>query len=146
MSLPAERGPQRPRAVREVLQATLFPDYEPTEPSIGFLARAFIVATLPHSRPSGNEFTRRNGYYRLTVLALTEIGLPYGRYPRLALAWMTTRAVKTRSSHLELGLSFSKFAQSLGITPTTGPRGTLSGLREQIHRLLSVSLCCHWDT
>jgi hypothetical protein len=62
-SLPAERGPQGPRAVRAVLQATLFPDYEPTEPSIGFLARAFIVATLPHSRPAGNEFTRRNGYY-----------------------------------------------------------------------------------
>ncbi|MEA2562160.1 MAG: hypothetical protein QOH06_3664 [Acidobacteriota bacterium] len=55
MSLPAERGPQQPRAVREVLQATLFPDYVQTEPSVGFLARAFIVATLPHSRPSGNE-------------------------------------------------------------------------------------------
>lgn len=146
MSLPAERGPQQPRAVREVLQATLFPDYEPTEPSVGFLARAFIVATLPHSRPSGNEFTRRNGYYRLTLLAPTEIGLPYGRYPRLALAWLTTRAVKTKSPYLELGPSFSKFAQSLGITPTTGPRGTLSGLREQVHRLLSVSLSCHWDT
>lgn len=146
MSLPAERGPQQPRAVREVLQATLFPDYGQTEPSVGFLARAFIVATLPHSRPSGNEFTRRNGYYRLTLLAPTEIGLPYGRYPRLALAWMTTRAVKTKSPYLELGPSFSKFAQSLGITPTTGPRGSLSGLREQVHRLLGVSLSCHWDT
>ncbi|HWM92619.1 MAG TPA: hypothetical protein VN493_17780 [Thermoanaerobaculia bacterium] len=69
MSLPAERGPQQPRAVREVLQATLFPDYGQTEPSVGFLARAFIVATLPHSRPTGNEFTQRNDYYRLALLA-----------------------------------------------------------------------------
>lgn len=51
-----------------------------------------------------------------------------------------------KSPYLELGPSFSKFAHSLGVTPTTGPRGTLSGLRKQLQRLLSVSLSCHWDT
>jgi hypothetical protein len=101
---------------------------------------------VPHSKPTSNEFTRRNGYYRLTLLSPTDIGLPYGRYPRLALAWLTTRAVKTKSPYLELGPSLAKFAQALGINPTTGPRGTLTGLREQLHRLLSVTVSCQWDT
>jgi len=37
---------------------TLFPAFEGNEHHLGFLARAFIVATLPHSQPTANEFTR----------------------------------------------------------------------------------------
>lgn len=55
--LPARKDLRQhpPKPVREVFQATLFPDYQPTELSLGFLARAFIVATLPHSRPQATS-------------------------------------------------------------------------------------------
>lgn len=51
---------------------------------VGFLARALVQATLPHSDPKTNAFVRRNGHFRLSIMAPKHVGLPYGRYPRLA--------------------------------------------------------------
>jgi Staphylococcal nuclease homologue len=62
--------------------------------ALGFMARAMVQATLPHSKVAGNEFTRVNGNYSLSIMAPSSIGLPYGTIPRLLLAWLTTEAVK----------------------------------------------------
>jgi Tol biopolymer transport system component len=47
-----------------------------------------VQATLPHSDPKTNEFVRRNGHFTLSILAPKDVGLPYGRYPRLVLAYL----------------------------------------------------------
>ena len=58
--------------------------------ALGFMARALVQATMPHKKVKGNEFTRVNGAYTLTMLSPSIIGLPYGSIPRLLLAWLTT--------------------------------------------------------
>src|SRR5690606_19500733 len=108
----------------------------------GFLARALVQPTLPHSDPKANEVVRRNGHFTLSILAPKDVGLPYGRYPRLVLAYLTTEAVRRKSPDLELGSHFSHFCATLGIPPTTGPRGSLPMLRDQLQRLFASTFQC----
>ena len=112
--------------------------------ALGFMARAMVQATLPHKRVAGSEFTRRNGAYTLTLLAPSQIGLPYGTVPRLLLAWLTTEAVKTRSRELELGDSLSGFMRELDMMPTGGRWGSVkpacsSGFTSQAFNFASAS-------
>ncbi|HLB43183.1 MAG TPA: hypothetical protein VJN02_10155 [Gammaproteobacteria bacterium] len=62
---------------------------------LAFMARAMVMATLPHSKPDGFSFQRKNGHYTLTMMANPEFGLPYGSLPRLLLAWVTREAKRT---------------------------------------------------
>lgn len=102
---------------------------------LGYMARVLVQATMPHSAKSGNEFSRSNGRLHVSILAPTEVGLPYGSYPRLLLAWLTTEAVRTKSSTLYLGESLSDFMEKLGLLPTGGRWGTIPRLRDQANRL-----------
>ena len=62
--------------------------------AIGYMARVLVQATMPHSCSQEAHFVRRNG--TLTVeIGGSRQGLPYGSYPRLLLAWLTTEAVST---------------------------------------------------
>ncbi|MGH7745443.1 MAG: hypothetical protein ACREQ5_11715 [Candidatus Dormibacteria bacterium] len=45
--------------------------------ALGYMARALVQATLPHSRPESNEFERRNGAFTLVMIAPSRVGLPY---------------------------------------------------------------------
>ena len=110
--------------------------------SIGFMARIFVQATLPHSRPRTNEFERVNRRYSLHLVAPPSVGLPYGSYPRLVLAWLNTEALRTKSPELHLGPTLSTFMHKLNLTPVTGKRGTARRLRDQLHRLFSTSIRC----
>lgn len=113
--------------------------------ALGFMARAMVQATLPHSKVVGNEFTRRNGNYSLTILSPSTIGLPYGSVPRLLLAWVTTEAVKTKSRELELGDSLSGFMRELDLVPTGGRWGSITRLKEQTKRLFASSITAIYE-
>ncbi|MDH3253791.1 MAG: replication protein RepA [Acidobacteriota bacterium] len=63
---------------------------------------------------------------------------------RLALAWLSTEAVRRRSREIELGPTFSSFMYKLGLTPVTGKRGTTSRLGNQLHRLFSTTIRCSY--
>lgn len=126
--------------IRRALSLDQEDAYEAGE--VGFLARALVQATLPHSDPKANEFLRRNGHFTLSILAPKDVGLPYGRYPRLVLAYLTTEAVRRRSADIDLGSHFSRFCGTLGIAPTTGPRGSLPMLRDQLQRLFASTFQC----
>jgi len=107
----------------------------PLPERLGFVARLMIAAPLPHSRPADIRFARTSGLQDLCLLAPQQIGLPYGRSPRLALAWMTTEAVRRKTRRIPLAPSFSGFARQIGITPSTG-------LRDQMLRLVHLSIVC----
>ena len=113
--------------------------------ALGFMARAMVQATLPHSKVAGNEFTRVNGNYSLTIMAPSSIGLPYGTIPRLLLAWLTTEAVKTKSRELELGDSLSGFMAELDMMPTGGRWGSITRLKDQSRRLFSSSITALYE-
>ena len=113
--------------------------------ALGFLARAMVQATMPHRRVEGNEFERRNGAFRLSILAPARIGLPYGSVPRLLLAWLTTEAVRTKSRDLELGDSLSAFMRELGLSVTGGKRGYIRAVKEQMLRLFAATVSCMYE-
>jgi hypothetical protein len=132
------------RDPREILRKIPPPgsSLDPSDRRLGFVSRLFIGTTLPHSEPADNQFTRTNGLYDLCLLAPRQVGLPYGRYPRLALAWMITEAVKKKTPLLPLPTSLSKFASQIGVTPSTGCKGTLTQLRDQLLRLVNLTILC----
>jgi hypothetical protein len=113
--------------------------------ALGFQARAVVLATLPYSDPKRGEFSRTNGGYRLTLLAPREVGLPYGRYPRLLLAWLATEAVRTGSPRLHLGPSLTGFLGELGLVPTGGRHGTIPRLLDQMRRLFVCTFHCSYE-
>ena len=135
-------GRRSPSPIAEVLQQQLFPDLNERHGPVGFVTRLIVATTLPHSRPDDNEFNRNSGLYDLCLLAPRRIGLPWGIYPRLCAIWMATEAVQKRSPLLSLGPTFSNFAWRLGISPSTGPRGTLTQLKDQLVRLSNLTVSC----
>lgn len=113
--------------------------------AIGYMARVLTQATLPHSKQEGNEFTRKNGNLTVTIMAPSDVGLPYGTVPRLLSTWIATEAVLKQSPHLELGASLSSFMAELGMMPTGGRWGSISRLRTQMNSLFSSFISCHYD-
>jgi len=131
---------------RLVTQALAIEDEDAKEGGhLRFTARALAMATMPHKKVEGNEFTRRNGHFSMTMLAPSRIGLPYGSLPRLLMAWVTSEAVKTRSAELDLGHSMSGFMKEIGISQTTGKRGQVRLLKEQSRRLFNATVSCSYE-
>ena len=110
--------------------------------ALGYMARVLVQATMPHKSTPSNEFQRSNGIFTLTILSPSVVGLPFGAYPRLLLAWLTSEAVKTKSPTLVLGPTLSGFMDELGLLPTGGRWGTIGRLRDQMRRLFSSSISC----
>ena len=127
------------------LQQELFPDLDEPHSPIAYVTRLIVATTLPHSQPADNEFTRNSGLYDLCLMAPRRVGLPSGIYPRLALTAIVTEAVQKTSPFVALGPSLSSFAWRLGITPSTGARGSLAQLREQLNRLANLTVSCIGD-
>lgn len=113
--------------------------------NLGYMARALVQATMPHSKMEGNEFKRRNGAFKLIILADTDIGLPYGSIPRLLIAWVTTEVVRTKRRELVLGHTLSEFMSELDLIPTGGRWGSITRLREQMKRLFAATISCSYD-
>lgn len=112
---------------------------------LGFMARSLVQATLPHRKTEGNEFSRTNGTFNLSLLAPSKVGLPYGSVPRVLITWLTTEAVRTKERELILGDSLSGFMKELGMGDATGGRhGTITRLKEQLLRLFSCYISCNY--
>jgi len=109
---------------------------------LGFYARVLAQVTMPHSKPTHNEYTRRNGDLTLSMWAPADLGLPYASVPRLLLAWLTTEAVRTKERRLVLGNTLAAFMRELDLVPTGGRWGTIPRLRAQMERLFASSIVC----
>ena len=106
---------------------------------IGYMARAMIWASMPHSKFEGTHYKRNNGKAIITMVSLDqEIGLPYGKLPRLIIAWMTREAKRTNCRELVLGKSLNEFAGKLGLSTGGGKRGDTSRLKIQATKLFST--------
>jgi hypothetical protein len=112
---------------------------------LGYMARVMVQATMPHKKAASDVFERRNGAFCLAMVAHPKVGLPYGSYPRLLLAWLTTEAVRTRSQELVLGPTLSGFMTELGLLPTGGRWGTIAPLRDRMKRLFTCMVSCTYQ-
>ncbi len=109
---------------------------------LGFGAKCLVAACLPYRNPKPEKlqngcWVRTNGDYTLFVQG-SNLGIPYGSYPRLFTIWLTTVATKTQSRRIVLAKSFKKFCEMLQIDYSLGKRGSGRILVEQIHKFLSA--------
>ena len=89
-----------------------------SDPERGFMARMMALCSLPRTNP-GNRLQ-----YKRVMIAGGDNKLPFGNYPRLLLAWVSTEAVRTQSRVIVLGSSLAKFIRELGIYSSGGREGT----------------------
>lgn len=116
----------------------------PGADDLAFLARIVVQASFPYRDPGDCTFVRRNGDYTLTLQAPPDVGLPYGRYPRLVLAHLCREALRTRSRELYLGDTMTAFMRAVGLPPSGGQDGPLGRFRRQVARLFSTTISCSW--
>ena len=100
----------------------------------GFINRYFAQISLPHSKQDISTFTRKSGNFTLNIISDPKIGLPYGTYPRLLLAWICSEATKTQTTALHLGSNQSEFMRKLDISRQGS---TIAMLKEQTTRLVN---------
>ena len=66
------------------------------DPERGFMARTMALCSLPRSNPGNRlQYKRVNGPFTLIMYSSGETKLPFGNFPRLILAWVSTEAVRT---------------------------------------------------
>ena len=67
--------------------------------TLGYMARALTLATMPHSKQEGNEFHRKNGAFSMSMLAPSNLThTPLAKQPLKNLT--PTESQKTRERHL----------------------------------------------
>ena len=108
---------------------------------LSYIANMMVNAALPCRDLGVNEFVRVNGTSRLTILSPTEIGIPYGTYPRILLIWIVSQAKTKKTREIYLGESVSEFMRNIGKSSSGGAGGTLTMLKEQSQRLFSSTIC-----
>jgi len=124
-----------------------------TAKEMKFMARAMVMATMPHLDPGDvQSWGRRNGDFSLIIQPgiiidkdtgeTKSLGVPYGVIPRLLLCWATTEAVKTKSRKIVLGNSLTDFMRKLDMEPTGGRLGTIGRFKNQVIRLFSSTVSC----
>ena len=68
------------------------------DPDLGFMARLLALCSLPRTNPGNRlRYVRCNGPYTLVMNAGGLRKLPFGNFPRLLLAWLSTEAVRAQS-------------------------------------------------
>ena len=103
------------------------------------MARMMALCSLPRTNPGARlQYKRQNGPYTLGMTAGLNNKLPFGNYPRLLMAWVSTEAVRTRSRVLVLGKSLSEFMRTLGVYSSDGK--AYIRLRNQMNRLFSATV------
>ncbi len=115
----------------------------PPKQKVLYLPAFLTSVTLPHSKVAGSEFSRVNGDVRLSLVAPSKPGLPYGLYPRLILMHLTTKALLHRERTFYVGESANSFLALMGIANNGGANGASTRAREQLRRLCLTSFSYH---
>jgi hypothetical protein len=131
------------KAQQEILATHLAIDQETIIKNgvTGYLVRGLVNASMPYKNPNTPIFERKNGDTTLRMLAGSSCGLPFGRYPRFLMAWLTTEVVRTKSQELFLGNTLRDFLLDVvGVRDTGGAEGTRTRLLEQAARLFGSTI------
>lgn len=103
-------------------------------------------AGLPRSAVFGDEFERLCGGSSLSLQAgqlwdgnqFVQQPLPFGPMPRLIMAYLNTRALRSQSPEIDVCDSATAFLNMLGKEGGGGPHGTYTTFRKQ---MLALSAC-----
>ena len=137
-ALRRDRPPQRGFTLAD--QVNQLVSASEADADLGFMARTMALCSLPRTNPGNqHQYKRKNGPFELVMIAGADNKLPFGNFPRLLMAWVSTEAVRTQSRLLVLGSSLSDFMRTLGIYNNSGGRGGVqTRLRNQMDRLFNA--------
>lgn len=139
MSVPANYGEER----NEPARSSSSPEdaHKEKRQEIGWANPYLTRMTLPYRKVETNQIVVKNGNQTLYVTATGSGGLPYGKYPRLVLLWLTEQVISNyakysdadpRQKQIDLGSSLRSFMKEIGIAVSGR---SASQLIEQIKRL-----------
>lgn len=117
----------------------------PSGDELAFTHTVLCQVGLPRSKVEGRDFMRQSGAAWLSIQAgYLDEGkgpvlqpIPYGVMPRLALAWVSTYAVRHKVREIPIGDSASEFLRNMGMD--AGGRRYRT-LRTQMHALAAARL------
>ncbi|MBZ8178188.1 RepW [Corynebacterium sp. 3HC-13] len=116
------------------------------EDELGYTTRVLIQALFPYRRSDHDKVVRQMGTTQITIHSLK--GLPYGKYPRLIMAYLITEAVKRKNlptdeaRKIPMGSSMNDFMRKMGLASrsTGGRNGNLKNIRDQMRRIASSTI------
>ena len=117
----------------------------PKGDDMAFTHAVFCQVGLPRSKVEGREFMRQSGPAWVNIQGgyldegrgPIEQPIPYGPLPRLALAHVSTHAVRNKTREIPIGDSAAQFLDFMGMD-TQGAR--YANLRRQMHALAACRL------
>lgn len=120
-------------------------DEPPTGEDMAFTHAVFCQVGLPRSKMEEREFLRQSGSAWVSVQAgfldegkgPVQQPLPYGAMPRLALAWLSTFAMRNNTREIPIGNSAAEFLELMGMDDQGARYVTL---RKQMHALAACRL------
>lgn len=144
----AIQKPQKPTTKADIAlidASARIMDAPPTGDDLAFSQGIFCQVGLPRSKVDGTSFIRRSGDVWVHVQAgMLDEGdgpvqqpVPYGAMPRLALAWVSTYAVRHKTPEIPIGESAAEFLRMIG-KDSQGAR--YKTLRTQMHALAACRL------
>ena len=108
---------------------------------LGFVTSAMIFAALPHKAVKSGIYKRTDALVTLSVMNDPDIGIPYGRYPRLLLAHICTLAKRSGERRIVLGDNQADFIRRLGLNPDgMGKRGQVSLVKNSAIQLFTAAI------
>src|SRR5712691_9091702 len=126
--------------------ATLIQGAPQPQAPLSYYTPILIQCTLPHSDPKTPTWVKTNGEVSLILASGADekgafVGLPYGSFPRLVLAYIITRVIQTGERRIDLSSHFSGFLKEIGYTGNH-KGNSLAGkrTRDQLIRLLRASI------
>lgn len=131
-----------------LLAAQTIQETPPAGNDLAFMHSVLCQVGLPRSKVDGHEFLRRQGAAWISVQAgfldenhgPVQQPVPYGPLPRLALAWVSTYAIRHKVREIPVGDSAAAFLRQLGKSTSGGARGGYAALRIQMHALAACRL------
>lgn len=107
---------------------------------IAYLPSWMGQLSFPVGPSTKHEYHVENGNRFMKILAPSNIGLPYGKYTRLLICYVTTIAKITKKIDVYLGDSQAQLLRSIGSKSSGGKKGSIDAFRQQTRRLFSSSI------
>uniref|UniRef100_UPI00035EE43A replication protein RepA n=1 Tax=Corynebacterium mastitidis TaxID=161890 RepID=UPI00035EE43A len=120
-----------------------------SDAEVGYTTRVFVQALFPYKSSTELVHQIQQGPVKVTVVASD--GLPYGKYPRLIMAYVVTQAVaragmaqrgelsQEEARRIPFGNSLNEFLRAIGLT-TRGGGKVIENIRMQVDRLAACSI------
>ena len=140
-----KKGPVTKQEIKLIDASAAIADQPPSGEDMAFAHSILCQVGLPRSKTDAREFMRKSGDAWINVQAgwldegkgPVQQTLPYGPMPRLALAWVSTYAVRNHTREIPIGKSAAEFLRLMGMQ-SEGRR--YATLREQMHALAACRL------